>query len=366
MNKLENEQAVVEAMAASIANHEKYSQSDNRNRGLLYMVKYLIWNVLLAVLSPQLAVTSKRMVCATTQLSEKQLIAYAEHGEYVRLSKLNASIRQMRINRSVLSPYGQIQRFKLLVKGILFYLRYHTSLEGYPHFTIEYYTIAWYLQDQHPEEIVSPNTYERYSTLLSYLGHSMGIRLIGVQDGALIDIDVPAKLYCDEMHVFDAFEADMFRHCIQSEHCQYIQEGFQSTLKWTDYPPKSDKRLIGIASQDWLTEKTLVLVERLLTALDPDHFEIVIYPHYRETMEQYAEIQKKFPGCKIETQVRHRNIDVLITYYSTIVYDFWSVNPELPIVCLKIPGYEPSYYQRDNVNIYYSIEDIIVRLNVQS
>lgn len=360
---LKYEIEAVQAMAASIKNFECYAKDTSKNCGIGYILKYFFWEMLLALLSPKLPVRSKRMVCAMTPLVEKQMKPYMEHGEYVCFSKLNGSISQMRRNRSVLSPYSRGMRLLLMAKGAAFYVHHHAELKGYLHFTVEYYMIAQYLWDYLPEEIYSPNSYERYCTLLSYLGHSMGIRLVGIQDGVIMDIHPPVKLYCDEMHAFDGFEADIFRRSIiRNDDCLFLCDGFRSMLKWADFP-KNGKKLIAIASQDSLTERTMDLVDNLLTVLDPEQYIVIIYPHYREKAKQYDDFSKKHPFCCLETSVRHRNVDLLITFYSTIVYDFWSVNSQLPVICLHIPGHDPTYYQRENVTVCDSVKEVITSVS---
>lgn len=129
-------------------------------------------------------------------------------------------------------------------------------------------------------------------------------------------------------------------------------------LEWENLDSKG-KYVIGVASQDWYTSKTLSLLRCLLEKCDTTKYMVVVFPHYRESAEQYAAIQHEFSELIIKTGKRYRNIDLLVTFYSTIVYDFWAVNPSLKVKCLEIEDYEPSYYARPNVSIYKKNSELV-------
>lgn len=97
----------------------------------------------------------------------------------------------------------------------------------------------------------------------------------------------------------------------------------------------------------------------MLVALKGKRIKVIAFPHYREKERQYRNIKKEHPELLIETNDRYSNIDLLITFYSTIVYDFWSVNPKLNVKCLRIPGYEPGYYGRSNVEVYDEVYRLV-------
>lgn len=349
------EKILCEAMRASITNHEKCLET-NGSKGFGYKFKYLIWFVLLLIVSPQKEVVGDRAIFVMSPLSEKRLKDFCKTEDVYSFGKLNSKLNDMKVKRSTISPFKKAERVKLFFRGVGYYLRHRAELSGYLHYVMEYYSIGEFLIKFSPKEVVTPGMYERYSTLISYLAHGFGIKIIGVQDGAAVDIGVPYKLYCDKMYAFDEFEADTIKKFMLNENCEFILTGFISYLKWDKYP--KTKKLIAIASQDWFTDKTKELVRAIANNIDFNKYEIIIYPHYRETLSQYNDIVHEFPQIKIITGVRHSNIDLLITFYSTIVYDFWSVNKDLPVICLHIDGYEANYYRRKNVYVTESIEEI--------
>lgn len=348
---------IVDAINASALNDIYCCKLQKKNKGLLYKIKYFLWIITLILFSPYTDIKTKKFICVTSELTDKRLKEYSDNGEYFKFANTNKSFNDIRNNLSVFSPYNFFRRIYLLFNGLSFYLKNRNSLKGNWHYTTEYYVISFYIIDKKIEEIISAGVYERYCTFLGYLGKSMKIKVVGIQDGAIIDIDPPKKVYCNEMYVFDEFEKRMFRRIAMNENCIYHLTGFKSTLQWKEFE-KKDKTLVGIASQDWHTEKTIDIIDNLSKILDPDRFQVVVFPHYRETIEQYEKVQREHPNIIFESGPRYNNLDILITFYSTIVYDFWSVNKTLPIICQYIKGFKPAYYNRNNVKVVKNTEDV--------
>ena len=353
-----NEKQLLEAFLASIANHEKCSSGEEKKRGFGYKCKYLMWYLLLIFFSPRKEVTYDTFAACMTPVNERRIRDFSGLRELYRFAKLNSSFSTIKRNISVLSSYSLIHRVGILKSGIGFYIRYKKELRGYIHFILEYYSIATFLNDYHFDKYITSGMYDRYCTLFSYLGRMNGARLIGVQDGAAVNIDVPAKVYCDEMNCFDEFESNILRKFIKNSDCKYIYTGFKSILTWSDFK-RSGKKVLAIASQDWFTSKTIELIEEMMKSDIPDFWDVIVFPHYRETEEPYKQVREKYPSLIIEHKNRYRNMDLLITFYSTIVYDFWSVNKELEVFCLRIPGYIPGYYDRSNVHVFDAPHDLV-------
>ena len=352
-----DEEVLAEAAVASISNHERCMR-DTGSRGVGYKLKYIIWYFILIFVSPYKTVTSDKFIGAMTPVNEKRLKSFCKSDEYYSFARLNSKLRDMKSNRSILSPLKLRERIKLTINAISFYFRHKQRLNGNLHYILEYYAIAEFMIRFRPKEVISPCLYDRYCTLLSYLAHGYEILTIGVQDGAAININVPYKIYCDKMYAFDDYEAGVIKKFIKNDDCKFEMTGFVSYLHWAAYP-KKQKKVIAIASQDWFVDRTMELIERMAGALCEDEFDLIVYPHYRESISQYKEIRNRFPGIKIETEVRHSNIDLLVTFYSTIVYDFWSVSSNLKVACIQIPGYSPTYYGRENVKVFCSSEELI-------
>lgn len=359
MRKWKNhEKDIVIAIEASNKNYEWCCKAEGNKYRFGYKIKYIIWYLILIFLSPKKKFISKTFVCACTPVNRKRLMSFTEKEELYYFGKLNARISQIKCNRSVLSPYSIKNRITIASRSIIFYLRNRDNLKGYFHFVLEYYAIANFIFDNLPTTIISPGMYDRYSTLFSYLGHVANIKLIGVQDGAAIDIDVPVKVYCDKMYAFDKYEGEIIKNFILNKTCKFSWIGFISTLEW-DEIQTNNKIIIAVASQDWFTSEYIELIDSLMSSIDRKKYQVVVYPHYRERYEQYQVLCTKYPELLIETNIRHKNIDLLITFYSTIVYDFWSVQEKLNVFCLRIPGFNPGYYNRQNVTVFDSKTELI-------
>ena len=352
-----NESILIEAFTASILNYERCSVSDNKKRGIIYKIKYIIWFILLVLLSPKYKDNSDGFVACMTPINERRMKQFRPTKELYRFAKLNASVSAIKRNISVVSGYTYTQRLRIVFDSITFYLNNRNSLKGYLHFTLEYYAIAKFLNDHRFKEYITPGMYERYCTLFSYLGKIYGAKIIGVQDGAAVDIGVPAKLYCDEMFVFDEYEAAIIKKFIKNDDCKFRFTGFESVLTW-HHLKKRNKKVLAIASQDWFTQKTLELINGIMSSPVAKVWDVVIFPHYRESMESYEKAILLYPNLIVEPEKRFDNVDLLVTFYSTIVYDFWAINNELTVFCLQIPGYEPGYYGRKNVKVFSGIDSL--------
>ena len=349
---------IVEAIKASILNEYFCCKISKKNNGILYKFKYFIWITVLILCSPYKNIQTKKFICVPSKLTDLCLREYSENNEYFKFSLMNKSIKDIRNNISVFSPYIFLKRIRIMFEGIVFYLVNRNELKGNWHYTIEYYVIAYYVIDKKIEEITLSGSYDRYSTFLSYLGKTLNIKIIGVQEGAIIDIKPPAKIYRDEMYVFDEYEGNIMKKLIMNEDCKFTNIGFKSTLEFTTFN-KTKKYLIGVASQDWFTDKTIGILYNLMNELDSNVYQVVVFPHYRETEEQYKKFKEKYPDLIVKTGSRYSNIDILITFYSTIVYDFWSINKDLFVICQHIEGYRPAYYDRKNVKVVNNTNGVV-------
>ena len=359
--RVENE--LLMAILASVQNHEWCNRCQGKRKSFIYKLKFVVWYFFLMILAPHMKINSSKMICAMTPVNKKRLMAYMDNGPLFCFARLNGCPSQMKVNNSVLSPYSMMQRVLICLEAMFFYNRFRKDLRGYFHFTLEYYSIAKYVDEHGIETIICPCMYDRYCTFLSYYANARSIKIIGVQDGAAIDIHIPRKVYCTEMNCFDEFEGTIIKKFIANEDCIFRFTGFTSTLSWQNY--KNNKYTIAVASQDWFTNQTLDLLEILLDKVRNKNINVVVFPHYREYADQYKDIRTKYPYLIVETGDRYANIDLLITFYSTIVYDFWSVNPSLHVKCLRIPGYEPGYYGRKNVLVYDDAKVLVESISTE-
>lgn len=356
-NKLD-EFKVVNAIQDSNRNSRYLSESATITKSRIYTLKYLCWLIALVFFSPRKKMTSKRFVTMINPPGAKRIKERYKDDLWFCFAKLNDSIDKVKKNVSVLSPYSRWTRVYRLFCSILFFIRNRKALKGSLHYSIEYYLIARFIWDHEINEIIFQGLYDRYNTLFSRLGKDMGIMLIGIQDGACVTNEIPVKIHCDKLFCFNRFEEKKFREYIENEDCQYIYTNFVSLLKWDEYSKKT-KPIIAIASQDWFTVKTKEIIRMIAKKPESKNYTIMVFPHYREDLSQYSDISLEYPEIIIENVRRYYNIDILVTFYSTIVYDFWTVNSNLRIVCLHIPGFEPAYYERDEVVVCESISELV-------
>ena len=356
------EEKLASAIVRSIENYCFQKSNTNITNPIAYRVKYFSWILMLIVFSPRMTASSRRFITIINPIAEKRFKKwYGNSEEFYQFARLNDSIKKIRKNRSVLSSYSFIERLCMLYYSLCFCYRYKTSLKGYFHFGIEYYFIAYFLDNHNIDEIVFQGIFDRYNTLISNIGKEMGIHLVAIQDGACISCSIPQKIYCDEMKCFDKYEEIQFRRYIAND-CKYSYIPFESMIHWEEYNDKQ-KQIIAVASQDWYTEKTIEIIDNLMKTPGIDEFEIIVFPHYREKTSQYRRIVRKYHKIVIEPTKRYYNIDVLITFYSTIVYDYLSLGGNKRILCLRIPGFEPAYYNRNEVVVCETIKDLMKNIS---
>lgn len=359
MNDLKlSEDQLVSAIVKSNNNYKYLSDSNTVKKSKLYKAKYFGWLAALILLSPRLNDEDDSFVTVINPTGKRRILEFLNLDCYYSFAKLNDSIEKIKRNRSVLSSYRISKRIKITMGALIFYMRNRKQLKGFLCFVIEYYYIAYFLSNHETKEIVFQGLYDRYNTLFSYLGWFLNIPLIAYQDGACVTDQIPEKIYCNKMYCFDEFEEKQFKKYFSNEDCVFQYTGFKSLLKWETLRPKQNK-VIAIASQDWYTGKTIEVIQHVMDNYESEKYTVILFPHYRESIEQYKDVAKKYPKLIIEPGRRYSNIDVLITFYSTIVYDFWSVNNSLKTVCLHIQGYEPAYYSRSNVVVCENYSDML-------
>lgn len=358
INKDKFNEFFLKATMSSIESDKFCCTQSRRRKGLFYKFKYNIWIVLLILMSPHKKNMTKKFICIGTPVNEKRFFYYIKKcDEYFKVANLNKTISDIKKNYSVLSPYDLKTRVELYIKAVFYYFFNRKNLKGYFHYMAEYYFIANYLINKSVTEIYTCVFPERYTTYLSQMAKYFKIKIIGIQDGPAVNFNPLNMLYFSEIYVFDEYEKNIIKKFIENKNCKFIYTGFVSFLEW-DIFDKKEKKLIAIASQDWFTEKTIEIVDRLAEDLHWEQYQIVIFPHYREDIKQYKELCEKYPQLIIKVGSRYKNIDLLITYFSTIVYDFWSINKDLQVICLQIKGYEPSFYSRENVCVIPDINII--------
>lgn len=169
MKSILREDILLDSIIASIENFKWCCKNEERKRSFLYRIEYFIWFILLIFFTPHKESKSTRMVCAMTHVNEEIIMRVTENDVCFRFAKLNATLRSTKVSYSVLSPYTLIERIGILNNAIRFFFRYHSKLEGYLHFVLEYYSITTYIDENNMRTIYSNCTYDRYNTFLAIM-----------------------------------------------------------------------------------------------------------------------------------------------------------------------------------------------------
>lgn len=343
------------SVLAASENAAFYRSKDGKNKSAIYQIKYFCWVLALILMSPHKEIKGDETVWVFSKIAEKRISSYIGNAAVFRLGLYNSSIRNLHTNISVISPYSPILRIKLAVLGVRLFCKDNLgcNLGEY----LEYFFIVNYLFNHQINHVYLNHACERYNTLITHVCFELGIEIILIQDGAAIGLNFPNKLFANKAYVFDLFEEKILRKYVSNKDCKFKHIGFCSTINWKTFSKSRNIKLIAIASQDWHTSQTNILVKELLKVIEGSNTLLIVYPHYRESRKDFA----AFNSCDnvlIEPHSRYKNIDILITFYSTIVYDYWSVNPDLEVLCQRIHGYTPAYYYRNNVKVFNSASDL--------
>lgn len=319
--------------------------------------KYIVWLSCFILLSPKrIDKKNNKIKIVYTILQEKILNNHNDYSIVYTGQYLN-SLKVLKQNNSIISYLNYLSRFKILVNSLKKGIELKIKLKVFPMW-IEYCYLYEFINNNKLDEILIAGHFDRYATWISYICKNLNIKFKISQHGAIDFIDLPYKIHCDEFYVFNKYEADIVEHIILNrEKCKIIEKGFKSSISFESINKVEDKKiLIAIASQDALTNLTLELIEEIEFKFKDYNFELIIYPHYRESDDRYKEVIKKYNNIYIEKSKRYDNVDLLITFYSTIVYDY--LDFDVQIMCLAPENINMSFFKHEKVSLYRSKENM--------
>lgn len=334
---------------------EKFKQSK------FYCLKHLLWLIAVLFISPLVNSTLNTIYVCYSELHMKIFNCTAED-TVICCGKYLSTFKDIRKRKSFYSIWRLNSRIINTIKSILFYFKNRDLLSLPFTYVIEYYIIYLFICEAGVEKIVCGGNFDRYATFLSLIIGKKGNEFIGIQHGIIALESIPNKVYFSEYNAIDNNEIFKMMKLNNNNDCRYCVTGFHSNIEW-DILENNNKKVIAIASQDRHIDMTLSMIHYIYKMIDLRNYQIVVYPHYREDYNKYRAIKDQCPELLIFQTKRHRNIDILITFYSTIVYDFWSINQSIQVLCKKIEGFSPSYYDADNVRVFDTVENMIDYIN---
>jgi hypothetical protein len=341
-----------------IKNYYYYVKKHNiKKHSIFFIIKYYLWLITVILFSPRKSFISRDVIFIYGDLHERIFLSESINKKvYIGLGLKN--FHQIINNASVLSIFPIKERLKILVESIKTFRRTDLSLRLL-HFWIDFYLIYIFLRYISPDSIKVAGHFDKYTTWLSYIAHYNSINFSITQHGAIEKIYLPSRIYCNNVYVYNEYEKKfIYDYLLLNKDCNFYIKGFKSYLNFTYYQRSDGKYIIGLASQDLYTHKTIELIQRLNLLNINKEIEILVYPHYRENYKAYTKLFRKYGNIKIYPKDRHYNINVLITYFSTIIYDYIHIDKQIKLVCFPPENIEMSFFLHPRVCIINSFEEL--------
>lgn len=339
-----------------IKNNDCYIEKHNFSKEKFFRFKYLCWFILLLILSPRDDISSKEIYLLYGKLHEK-IFSDVNENKKVYLGLSLKKFNEIRKKRSIISHLSFLERVAVYYKSITS-AKNNNIPHKKLHYWMDYYLIQNFIYTFNPKQVIVAGHFDKYTTWISYICYeNKRIEMNISQHGAVESIELPYKIYCDKFFIFNSSE-EMFikKYIVMNSNCNFIVKGFTSFLKFKKYK-KSNRKVIAIGSQDLYTDKTIKVTKYLLEAFEKS-IEILIYVHYREDTKKLINEFKNNENVKIFTNERHDNIDILITYFSTIVYDYLSLENDIKIVCIPPDNIDISFFYNDKVTLVLRKEEL--------
>ena len=352
---------ISEIFIQGIENMNYFNSLNNVYKKKSFYIKYLFWILALIVCSKRHDSKSKDGYFIYNDLQNKIYYDTSDnyktfHGDSIKkisdISKKNTIVSYLTFKEKIITLFKSIASFSR-VKISKKYLAYW----------IDFNFIYKFLKKNSFSNMNVAGHFDRYATWMSLLCEAEGINYRVKQHGAICKLDMPNRIYCNELTSFNNCEIELFKsYIIKNKDCVYKEVPFKSKLTFKEIEKQEGIVYIGIASQDAVTEHTIELIEKINKNVK-FKVNILLYPHYRESISQFEGI-RKFENVEIYTDFKHKNVDMLITFFSTIVYDFLIYNPKINVVCLPPKDIEMGFFQLSNVEVRYSDEDLIEYINL--
>lgn len=345
--------SLIKCFFAGIENSEYYNKKHNTKKSLFCYIMYYFWLVMFIILSKKKPFNHREIAFIYANIHERMLKDIGlNNNKNVYIGLTLKTLKDIKIKTNVLNSFSIIFRIKMVNDALKLYFKEGLPLK-YLAFWIDFYLIYCFIDTIKPNKIIISGHFDRYATWISYLSNYRKTSFSIVQNGAIEKVELPNKIYCNFFYVFNKDEKKMIeKYIVKNKECKYIFKGFKSNIKFSFFNKKKRNGiLIGIASQDLYTSKTIELIEFFLQLKINNDVFLIIYPHPREDYKIFTKIMKKHKNIYVSKKTKHINIDILITFFSTIVYDYLEVNKNTKIICYPPKNLQMSFFYNKNITI---------------
>jgi hypothetical protein len=340
-----------------VNNKEYLERKYNVSKGKKYIFMHISWLFLLFLFSPHKKNSGVRSTCVKYNKLDDHILDEVKCDDTLYLGNFIKKFQDIKKRNTIFSLYNFPNRVNNIVNSLIVFKRAKISPK-YIGLWIEYYFMNLYLEKVNPKEVICAGHFDRYATWCSYICETYSIKYTIYQHGVITREDLPSKIFCSEFFLFNDQEKEFAKDIIMNpEICSFKTKDFKSQLTFANKSVCSHF-VIAVASQDLHTNLTIDIIEYIAKRFNNCNVHIYVYPHYRENVNRYVELQHFYDNIEVYQDERHTNVNLLITFYSTIVYDFLSVNDQIDVICYKIPNIEVSYYNYHDVSLVDSFEGL--------
>lgn len=348
---------ILECFYAGIENYNYYNNKHKSKKKKLYRLKYLIWLITLILFSPKKCLTNLDIYFIYGDLHEK-IFSDIVSDKKVYLGLALNSYKKIFNNKGIMCLYSLNKRLKILIEASKLFFMQGLSFK-FVHFWIEFYYIYKFLEETKPKQVNVAGHFDKYTTWISYISNKVNVQFNISQHGAIEKVDLPKKIYCSNFYVFNEYEKEFINnYLLLNDDCNFYIKGFKSHVKFQKYESSDNAYVIGIASQDLYTKETIKLVNFINDLQLNKKIEIIIYPHSRENINEYNKIIKENHNLKLYPKIRHKDLHVLVTFFSTIIYDYLESDTNIKLICFPPDNVEMSFFKNKKIDVVRNIDQL--------
>ena len=352
---------IMEAYFAGIANEialKNYAIEKFSNK----TIKIISYYTVMIFLAPKFKSNSKNYTIVNGQ-SERRINNYDKSvSTPIYYAMVYNNIFEIKYLYTIFSEFTLYERLKIIVNSIISYFR---IIEKEKYIKVGYWieSIFWasWIHRIKPNSIKTYGHFDRLTTVISYLSQIYKYEFIIQQHGLVPDEEVVKyKIFCNCLYAFNCIEGMKFKkYIIRNKDCVLKKKYISSVC----FEAMQMKTLFSIGIIDQPYSEMLFLVEDIVKHF-PDT-PIVIMLHPRSHITYYASLQKN-KNVYIFKKKKINNVDILITYNSTLFLDYIYNGYDKKIIITAPESNWKKYSQTyKNIKIASSHNDVINLIYVE-
>lgn len=228
-------------------------------------------------------------------------------------------------------------RYKIFIKGMITI----PSIK-YAGRWIEYQLLKGMMRRNSYDVVCSYGHYDEFTYWLSSLCKKYGYAYEMYQHGIVLEnIDIPFKICCDKIHVYDEYSRCVFeKKIVENSNCLCSVDGFFSSIVFKRMSKNKLFKYVGVVDQTERFSKWRDIVAREVASLDNVVVIVMLHP-----------LTKKEPKYDekniIVTRDKYENLDCIICEFSSLILDYINVGLKDNIICTNKVAVENVFREYD-------------------